>query len=121
MNWRRRIREWIILLRRERANGIPWWGLVKAILTGPVPRTVWRRRMRICHQCPVFDPYHKACRPIDPDYRHLGCGCYTPFSALTARPYKEGCWGRTMMANIGWSYYLQASRFQAVLNFLRGR
>jgi hypothetical protein len=57
----------------------------------------WRRRMRVCFNCPIYDPSLKRCRPErDSD---LGCGCYVPFSNLVQRD----CWGRiTVGKDWGW-------------------
>lgn len=68
-----------------------------------IPREVWRRRLRVCRQCPVFDRSLRRCRPWDG--HPAGCGCFTPFLALVKRPYPKGCWGREFVPaeqGIGW-------------------
>lgn len=128
MNWRRRIPQWMLLVEAESSKGSRLGlalKMLRAILSGPVPRRVWRRRMRKgCFKCPIYNPVTKACRPIHPEFKHLGCGCYTPFSALWARPYRNGCWGRDHMENIGWPAYFHANRwaqFVAIMRFLVGK
>lgn len=104
---RKRIKQWIALLRHEHGahRRIPWLGLLRAVGSGTVPRSVWRDRMRTCHNCPLFSGKDRlACRSlINPD---LGCGCYVPFTALTAEPYEGGCWGWAYTnGQIGWPAY----------------
>ena len=97
--------------------------MIRAILSGPVPREVWMRRMRTgCFRCPIFDRSNYTCHCPNPKYRHLGCKCYTPFQALTAAPYSQGCWGFvTMSGNLGWPAHHFTSRrekIRAVLTFI---
>lgn len=81
--------------------------LLSATRTGGVTRKEWRRRMRICRACPLFDPSLRRCRPFDGS--KLGCGCFVPFMALTKTPYRSetrsGCWGRVFLNqhDVGWS------------------
>lgn len=104
---RKRLRQWIDLLRHEYGAGyrIPWLGLLWAILSGTVPKSVWVARMRICHKCPVFSGKERlACQsPINPEW---GCHCFVPYAALTAEPYKGGCWGwAATNGELGWPAY----------------
>ena len=59
-------------------------------LPGPRKGTVgpkeWRRRMKCCWNCPVYDRKLQRCRPYKGSV--LGCGCYMPYAALL----KEKCW-----------------------------
>lgn len=123
MNWGRRLREWYEVLRLEGERGrLPWWKMVRAVWSGPVPRAVWRRRMRTCLRCPLYNPAYRSCRPVS--HPHLGCGCYVPFTALSAAPYDAGCWGRGMAEDVGWPSYQDPRRFarlRLVLAFLRAK
>lgn len=124
MRWPERIRDWITVLRQEAGAGrsIPWGGLLRSVLSGPVPRRVWFRRMRTCKGCPVYDRERRVCRKTMPDGAVAGCGCYMPFSALVAAPYARGCWGWTALhGEIGWPRYIWPSRWAkawAVLGFV---
>lgn len=125
MRWHRRIREWIAVLRLTQGEGtkIPWFGLVRAVLSGPVPRTVWRQRIRYgCYQCPVYDRGIHRCRNPLPGYEGTGCGCYLPFSALSAAPYPKGCWAKEVDdEELGWTAYRWPSRWaklRAVICFI---
>lgn len=122
MKWLQRTRQWIAVVRAQKKR-VPWLTMVRAVLSGPVPREVWMRRMRSgCFRCPVFDRTNYTCHCPHPDYRHLGCKCYTPFMALTAAPYPAGCWGREIMGEtLGWPRHDFSSARQkrrAILAFL---
>lgn len=125
MNWLLRLTQWMILVRLEGDKRGWWiiaWTMLKTIASGPVPRAVWRRRIRYgCLKCPIYDPTTKACRSVYPQYSHLGCGCYTPFSALWAEPYPGGCWGQTVEPKMGWTAWKVDRRWHAVWQFLRGK
>lgn len=96
----RHIREWRAVLKEENRRG-SWRGMLKAILSGGVTLRAWRRRMRVCLKCPVFDGELRRCRSYWP--REAGCGCYTVWLAKTRRPYAKGCWGRTFVGDdFGW-------------------
>ena len=103
--------------------------MLRALLTGPVPRSVWRQRIRTCQRCPIYDRVHKACRVISPRGARLGCGCYVPFKALSASPYEgdggRGCWGRaTMGESEGWPEHRFNSPAEfawTLIDFLLGR
>ena len=125
MNGSRRLRQWIKALRMAGVTHVPWWGLVRAVASGPVPRTVWRNRLRYgCFQCPLYskiDGVH-LCRSTHPDMMGAGCGCYLPFLALWAAPYEHGCYGKELEADIGWPVYHDTrGRLRAFLDFARGR
>lgn len=128
MNWRRRLREWIAVIRFAHGKGaeIPWWGMFLAILSGPVPRAVWRQRMRQgCYKCVLFRRDLHACSSIHPRYLGLGCSCYTPFLALWAEPYPGGCIAKFWKnEDVGWPAYRFPSRWArlwAPVAFLLGR
>ncbi len=110
---RRRIREWLAVIRLERGTDvrIPWLKMLRGILT-PVPRAVWRERLRYgCYQCPIFDHETMRCRSVHPDLLGLGCGCYVVFTALVPEPYVGGCWGRAKFNDtFGWGAYAWPSR-----------
>lgn len=132
LHWRKRISEWRTVMAQKGVK-VSIVSLARAVLSGPVPADVWRDRMRVCLRCPIYNADLKACRqpnPRGPDYLDLGCGCYTPFSALTAVPYTKagGCWAREITKNAepasareGWGAYLFPSRWakvRAVWRFL---
>jgi hypothetical protein len=133
IHWHRRISEWRTVFWKERAN-VSVRGLLRAILSGPVPREVWRRRMRYgCGRCPIharklirvdgvltWTGLH-ACRAEYGDVK-LGCGCLTTAVALSANPYGDGCWAHSIDTNEGWSAYLFTGRWakvRAVWRFFR--
>jgi|SRR5690625_1782583 len=63
---------------------VGWFRLVGS---GRVSRVEWRRRMRACSVCPVYDRRLRRCRPEVGS--SLGCGCWMPGKAL----YRgAGCW-----------------------------
>jgi hypothetical protein len=83
------------------------------VLRGVVTQRVWRRRMRVCLKCPVFNHELRQCRASWPMLagatQKLGCGCYVVFLAKVNAPYtsvdgtRKGCWGRAMMGGtFGW-------------------
>lgn len=39
------------------------------------PGSLWWRRMKLCHRCPIYDRGRKACGRLNDD---LGCGCFEP-------------------------------------------
>lgn len=108
MNWRLRFREWLTALAtaRRTAGKIPWLTLVLALLSGIVPRRVWRSRIRRCFTCPLFTKDGFRCRGAIKAFEVWGCDCYIPFSALTAEPYEGGCYGRAKFSGeFGWGAY----------------
>lgn len=115
MNWPKRFREWRRALKVAH-HAVPWWRMGLAILSGPVPRKVWRERMRYgCYQCPLFNKEFRTCRGAIPQLAHLGCSCYVPFSAMTAEPYAGGCWGRATIGDtFGWGAYVFPSRWARI-------
>lgn len=123
----RRLRQWIEALKLAGITKVPWLGLVRAVLSGPVPRKVWRARMRACLQCPLFSVEHTAagrvhlCRSNHPDMMGVGCGCYLPFLAMAATPYPDGCFGREIDPDLGWGVHhwpSRGARLMAVIDFL---
>ncbi len=54
-----------------------------------------------------------------------GCGCYTPFLALSANPGRKGCWGADNSEGaFGWEAYRFPSiwhRLYAPIRFLLGK
>lgn len=120
IHWHRRLREWRTVVWKERASlSVP--RLVRAVLSGPVPREVWRRRMRTCLNCPIHARWMirvngvvtwtglHACRTAH-DGAPLGCGCLTTAVALTANPYGGGCWAASLTPDMGWPAYFWYSR-----------
>jgi hypothetical protein len=95
----RRLTEW----RRAVVSAgrtLSWWAMARALLSGTVPRAIWRQRIRVCGKCPVYRPETRTCGGSEP---RMGCGCYVPFKALAAEPYPGGCWVRSIgVANEGW-------------------
>jgi len=110
--WRKRLAEWRAVIRFEHGAGrpVPYGRMVRSILSGVVDRKTWRRRMKICYRCPVYDRDRHACRAPHPAFHAThGCGCYVPFVALTSEPYENyrsgivGCWGYAWSdGRIGW-------------------
>jgi len=97
-----RIDQWRATLLRERKTA-SLFAMLAALASGPVSAVAWRRRMKTCSKCLIYDRERKVCRSPLPAYKHLGCGCYVPFLALTRRPYAKGCWGRTVVGGpFGW-------------------
>lgn len=135
MYWPRRLRQWLYALRLAGAAKVPWFGMLQALLSGPVPREVWRNRMRYgCFVCPLYssvqmpgttkrtDRLH-LCKSTHPQMLGVGCHCAVNIVALTADPYgKAGCFGRNLDPELGWPVYVDhRSKRQAFIDFLRGR
>lgn len=91
------------------------------MLTGPVPRKVWRERMRYgCFQCPLFNKPLLTCRGVVKPYDQYGCDCFLPFKALVAAPHKGGCYGREEFGGeFGWGAYVWPSRCARIVAPLR--
>ena len=97
-----RVDQWLEVLEEESRTmtARTWYHLFVAGLTvavrHPVQSAEFKRRIRICSRCPVYDKEMKRCRPYtgSPD----GCGCYVPFKALDSRP----CWIRELDPHRGW-------------------
>jgi hypothetical protein len=98
----RHYREWQAVLAEE-GRTVSRWSMVRAVRSGGTSQRVWRRRMKICRRCPIYDRELRRCRgPVIGGVKP-GCGCYVPFSAKTRRPYEDGCWGRTHLGYpFGW-------------------
>ena len=78
-----RFRQWKEVLDEERRSASlvsllakMAWTLLRGRL---VSRKEWRRRMRICHRCPIFGAELRRCRPYEGG---PGCGCWTPAIGL---------------------------------------
>jgi hypothetical protein len=100
----RHLREWRAVLKEELREGSAL-KMLRAICTGRVSPRVWRRRMRTCLKCPIYDRELRRCRgPVFVAGTPApGCGCYVVYTALTKRPYPAGCWGRQWVAHdFGW-------------------
>lgn len=97
-----RVDQWLDLLEEESRvmTKKTWWDLFVAGLRvatlHPVKSKEFKRRIRICERCPIYDRSMRRCRPYtgSPD----GCGCYVPFKALDDRP----CWIRLLDPTRGW-------------------
>jgi hypothetical protein len=76
------------------------WHMATASLgLGGVARKEWRRRMRVCAKCPVYNRETKQCRPSKESV--IGCGCFMPLKSLSS---KSTCWARDTVPhmNFGW-------------------
>jgi hypothetical protein len=134
MHWGRRLKHWLYALKLAGASKVPWLGMLQALMSGPVPREVWRQRMRTCMTCPLYsteqmpgttkrtDRVH-LCRSIHPQMLGVGCQCAVNIVALTADPYgKAGCYGRNLDPELGWPVYVDhRSKLRSLLDFLRGK
>lgn len=130
---RRRIKQWLVALRLAGVTRVPWLGMAMAVLGGPVPRAVWRQRMRHgCFQCPLWssvqmpgttkgtDRVH-LCKSTHPDMLGMGCNCYLPFLAWWTEPYPGGCVGQSIDPSLGWGAYRYPSlwaQLRGVLDFI---
>jgi hypothetical protein len=120
MNWALRIAQWIIALHKAK-HRIPLVGMFKAILSGPVPRKVWRERLRYgCYECVLFNKELLTCRGAMKPYDQWGCDCFLPFKAMSAEPHKGGCYGReTFKGDFGWGAYVWPSRWARIMAPIR--
>lgn len=133
LHWPTRIKEWrtVLALKGVKVSAV---SMLRAILSGPVDRSVWRPRMRKCGKCPIgsrrllrdengvltWTGLH-ACRREHTLGQILGCGCNTTLLALTAAPYERGCWARQITKNEGWASLHYPSRWakvKAVMKFV---
>lgn len=96
--------DWYMLVRLS-GREVGWLvllsGVVLKLLRGGVGVGVveFRRRVRVCGKCPVYDGELKRCGNLP----GLGCGCYVPFLAVAVvRPYASGCWGDEVGMGHGW-------------------
>lgn len=72
-----------------------------------VDKLEWRRRMKVCFKCPIYDARYRRCRLGD-----MGCGCYVPFMALV----KKECWMREKYGKaFGWGMRSYRQRMRAVI------
>lgn len=106
MLWYYRIAQWLIAIHAAKQR-VPWFGLIKIVFSGPVPRRVWRERLRYgCYQCELFNKKLLTCRGTIPPYSSYGCDCFLPFSCLFPEPHKGGCYGRERFGpTFGWGAY----------------
>lgn len=85
--------------------------------------------MRTCYQCPFFSTIQMPgttkrtdrvwlCKSTHPELLGEGCGCFTPYSAFTASPYEQGCWGAGDGPQVGWPAYRFSSWGERVANVL---
>lgn len=114
----RRLKQWLYALRLAGVRRVPWLGLLSAILSGPVPRPVWRARMRTCLRCPLYSKRDGVglCLSSHPDMLDVGCGCYLAYTALWANPHPPGgCYGRSLDPDLGWGPYEWKGRGERVL------
>lgn len=102
---RKRFSQWRDVLEEEsnQSGALALFrSMVWALVTGAYPgRAEWRRRMRTCPGCPVYDRGMKRCRPWTGS--PVGCGCFTPFKALVKRKGK-GCWGDENIPGFQWGW-----------------
>jgi hypothetical protein len=135
LNARKRIPEWraVVRIYQEQRGPLPFWHLFKAILAGPVPRSVWRERLlKGCKNCPVFCREEQAM--LDGRKCKLnacagpygsGCGCWCPTVALSANPGVNGCWGADNGdGSFGWPAYRFTSlwhRVKVTIGFFFGQ
>ena len=100
----RHLREWRAVLKEELRQG-SFLKMARAVMTGRVSPRTWKRRMRTCRKCPIYDRELRRCRgPVfRADQAAAGCGCYVVFNALAKAPYPAGCWGRAALGpSFGW-------------------
>ena len=86
----KRVDQWLEVLDEESVHMTKrdWWNMLVAGMRvtalRPVKSAEFKRRIRICNQCPVYDKELKRCRPYTGSPE--GCGCYVPFKALDSHP-----------------------------------
>lgn len=96
-------RQWLEVLAEERRSLTVWTVLKMAgyalVLPFRVNRREWRRRLRVCRKCPVYDRSLRRCRPYTGS--PLGCGC----SVWLLGMVKKRCWGDVHLPGegIGWN------------------
>lgn len=95
----KRIREWVEVIKVTKPSPKRLFRMLCQafkVIKNPIESAEWKRRMRTCYECPVFDPQLKRCRPWGTD---MGCGCYTPYSNMQGNQ----CWGRNNLGErFGW-------------------
>jgi len=69
-------------------------------------RSRFRKKIRRCMKCPIYDRVSRRCRPYwgSP----LGCGCYVPYLAIL----KDQCWGDIHFSeeeDVGWKLEQRSS------------
>ena len=119
--WLRRLKHWSAVVRRF-SNAEPLhrkvqalvhaaYKMLRALASGPVPASIAVKRMKICARCPIRTSKDWVCFKkaygID-----LGCRCDLNFLVLTAAPYREGCYLKTLnVVSGGWHAYEYHSLF----------
>lgn len=101
----KRFAQWRETVRAE-GRRLTWWGklvlawhMVRSALgLGRVKRKEWRRRMRVCAKCPVYDRVNKRCRPYPGS--EAGCGCSVFLIALT----EKHCWATENAPEEKWGW-----------------
>lgn len=106
----RHLREWqeVVAWERQHGENPSKLAMLRNVARGLVSHRRWRRRVKICLRCPIYDPQRRACRNRTRT-ANLGCGCYVPFLAKLNTPYtsadgkRKGCWGRAVVGGtFGW-------------------
>lgn len=94
--------QWLEVLREE-GRSLTWRDWLAMLWLGisgrRVARQEWRRRLRVCRVCPIYDPPLRRCRKLH-DGRALGCGCWVPLIAW----FKPKCWAdeTAPQEHVGW-------------------
>lgn len=100
LGWKR-LKQWKAVLDEEgRTMGWrDWWHMTceaLRVIEEPVTSDTFKRRLRTCNKCPLYDKELRRCRPYTgSDY---GCGCFVPYAAQSPSP----CWLRQRDPNQGW-------------------
>ena len=103
----RRIREWIVaVLRATQEDGriATFVNILKHVPRAKkIERRLWRRRVKVCLRCPIYNRKYKTC-----DRDGMGCMCYTPLNALLLQ---DPCWGyEEFDGELGWPGTASAGR-----------
>lgn len=108
LRWRKlrqRYREWAEVLKEERQTmtfrqkiSMVIDLVTKSVSVFGKTDHMWRRKMRICRNCIIYDRTMRRCRPYTGS--DVGCGCYVPFMAKV----KKHCWATENVPKegIGW-------------------
>jgi len=89
----KRYRQWLQVVR-EAGRTMPYHVMVRQMIRALLRtsldnrkrRRLWRKHMKICGSCVLFEPRQHRCGPTL--YPALGCRCYMPFKAAAPGP----CW-----------------------------
>jgi len=98
-----RWRDWVRIVYSESGRvgvvKVIWSMAVALVRRKRIPKAEWRRRLRVCNQCLIYNHQKKQCLREIEDSKFLGCGCYTPFKAMV----ESRCWGRRNIGeDFGW-------------------